>query len=406
MKKSVIAFIVLLGSIIGISPATAVTACPSGTIVSTTNISNCISSIASYIPTDVASSKICNSGDTLNSTTGKCDIPSKTIPAGATYKGIPVYSYSCPTGSVFSENNSSTVHECKTNPGYKAPIYSPGTDCSQSDLWATAYPTSFWYYGADNMCHIGAHYTTTKDPDSGIFQTCSTDTTRQGAYCVYSLTPVYFAATSTIATYYCNAVLNSDGTIGTYYNSYSQSTIDCVGSSSTVQTFPSYTPLLTYTGTCSPYHTFSKTDGKCYAYSFSPDIPATSLSTLYQCAETQYMLGTKTTYYAYDASVLSPFGVSRTCVPVTTTITTTSSTSDGVYLCVSVSQTSNNIIYFVSDTDKTGTSSTLITSCDFTTNEESTADTLDTFIYYGTTSNCDIYNDYKDWLACETAKLI
>lgn len=365
MKKVLVAFILLTSSLIGISEASAVT-CPSGTVVSSTDSTKCIASPGTKNATDKTTVYTCANG-VFNTSTNKCDIPGGWVEP-TTYTSTTTHTVStCSSGSLGADGYCHVT----LNPPITNVQYSPANDCSGS------------YFYSAGECHLISKYTTTKPAD--IYPSCPTGYTRSGDNCIKTIYEILDAPTQTVDGYYCGGVLQTSSlcTVAGYYSP--SSTAD---------------PVITFSGTCPTYYTFQKTDGICYAYVFAPETP--TLLTVYKCTETQWNTVPRTTYYNYDASIISPFGVSRSCLVSTSSPVIA---NEGIYLCTSVNIVTNNTFFYVSDTDATSSTTTVITQCDFVSTEGSLSDEVEDVIVLSS-NDCQNLQYFNEYLACLASKYV
>lgn len=374
MKKVVIVLALFANSFIGISEANAVITCPSGTIVSETNSANCVANPVTTIATDLQTVYTCPNG-TLNTTTHKCEIPGGYVQPTTYTSTTYHYQKTCESGTLQADGYCHVA----INPPITNSQYSPGT---------TSYSCSTYPYlslSVDRCYSINNYSSSISATPTTTYPTCPTGYTRSGDNCIKTITEILATPVNTVDGYYCGSTLQTTSLcqVAGYYQPNTE--VDSV---------------ISYSGTCPLYYTFQKTDGTCNAYSFVPEAP--SLLTVYKCTETSWNSVPRTVFYNYDASISSPFGVSRSCL-----VSTSSPVNpvEGVYLCTSVNINTNNSFFYVSDTDATSSTTSVITQCDFISTEGSiTEETED--ITSLNSNDCQNLQWFSDYLACEMAKYV
>lgn len=376
MKKVLAGLLLIIASLNGISPASGAITCPAGTVISTQDSTKCISSTIAYIPTDRTTIYTCPQGTTLT-TDNKCLTPGYYV-QGGTYQGTPRYMFFC-SGQTLGSDGYCHV---PLNPPIVNSIYSPGTPT----YTCSTYP--YLSLSGSNCYSINNYSQNIPATNTGTtYPVCQSGYTRSGDNCTKTIYEILQQPTQVIDGYDCNGTVSASQTCYTSGYMTSDSLSD---------------PVQSYQGTCSTWLIFSKTTGLCSPYVFSPDTPITQ--TIYQCVITGWATIPTTVFYNYDASVVAPFGKSITCQP--TTITPTSETRDGVYICTSINMISGNIYYYASEIDATGATATVETNCDFSINEVLSPIEEDLTYDYSTNDDCDNIVTFSAYMTCLASKYV
>ena len=344
-KSAAIAFIVFSASLIGIAPAQAVT-CPTGTYVSLSEPTKCTASPATATPLTKVTVKTCSSG-TLNTNTGKCDIPGGWVEP-TTYTSTDEKKENiCSSGSLGTDGKCHTT----LNP--------PVLIATEFRFTTYSCPTQYHPNLSGTKCTgVGPAVGTSIDAVASK-PPCSTGYSEVDGVCSKYKTEDVSDPTSTVVGYYCDGIFQTSTTCSVAGYTSAATTAD---------------PTISYTGTCPTYYTFSTTAGTCSAYTFAPD--NATATNIYKCLVTSYGV-TFTAYFNYDASINAPVGVSRTCTQQTNAETRS---GIGVYLCTTISNSNGITISFVSETDVTGATTANFTQCDWIPSEELDFDaTLDDY---------------------------
>lgn len=386
MKKSIsVVFILLVSSVIGMPSSSAAVTCPTGTVISTADSTKCISTPAIKEATNLQTIRSCDPGDVYSTVYSQCIKEGIYVAAGS-YTGTAHYSTSCAsyqtsTNQVFY--NSSTGQCEVTTFSQPQDIYVGFYYyCSSSNYMTLSGDrcngSTYGYFGSSITASKATNPCPTNYVASGGYGWCSSQVLVSS---ITNQTPSY-----TIDYYTCNGTYNGTNTV-------------CTSSGyTTAPTF--YQPVYSYTGDCTMYYTFSTAAGNCQAYVFDPLTPVSG--EIYRCTEKTLTNLSLVTYYSYNASINAPYGISRTCVLYTSTV---SNSLTGIYICSTVSLTGDgNILFFVSEVDSTMNTTVTTTDCTFQPYELEDSDAEDVITLYAANDPCDNLNNYVLYIICITSQ--
>jgi hypothetical protein len=366
MKKLMI-LALLAGSLLAISPANAVSTCPTGTSFSTVDNTKCVANVPTATG-QVTQSLLCNSGDSLIN--GSCVPLAQVIPSTRSVD------YPCNAGDLHANNyytcaqyhaGTTSSYQSASSPSCPSGGSWNGSNCVDSASLSYTCPsggTFSAYWG--NKCvtgYSGGFPTGTYTPTQAY--SCSSGSL-SGTSCIYTMT----------VTRYCpnggdlsgiDCVITTSG-FYSYYQVGAVTTFNCSAGvisqdqlTCTISSIP-YAPSISYTGTCPTYYRLDVLTGICNSYLFEPT--AILSVDLWKCTTTLYDGRTYDSTYTYDASVVAPYMTKRTCEPVNISTITTDN-SEGVYLCAAVSKDTGSSLYYISDNDSTGSTSTASIYCSY-----------------------------------------
>ena len=428
----------LMSSFLMPSIAHAVTTCPTGSVVSTSNPSLCTPNPNTVAALTQSQTKNCPTGFILNFQQTQCTAVSTTYAATSTV------TYSClssadllgtsnhicttPSGTTSYDATASTVYSCPSGGSlsgsycYITTTYSPittlscpsgytlsGNTCSMRTTYA-AYQLSYNYYCNSGDTLSGITCTHTATTFTSVAYSCNSGDSLNSlsTYCVH--TSVGSASVS--INYTCNSGDTLSGSTclhaisGTTYNSTVTTTYFCnVGDmlSGSTCTYATTTTSVTifYAGSCPTHYTMNANDGLCYGLAFSPSTNITQNT--YLCTTQNSDGSQQQSVYTYDATYYSPQGAYRTCQATTLGI----SANTGSYICETNSPQSSgymNSLDFASQSDVTGSSSDgSVTTCYYTGDAVTvTDDVLPTYSFLvDNSTSCDVGSlSYDAYISC------
>ena len=417
MKKALFTALLLLSSsLLGINSANAVITCPSGSVISSTDSTKCISTPATVSPTSPQTIYTCPAGYTLSGS--NCTTTPKPTQIANSW-----ITYSCPSGGSLSGstcyyNNGwvDTSYSATANYSYSCPDGGTlsGTTCTVADSTSTYTATS------TNSCPSGYHYylgdcvnnSTGSVTNSRVTTySCPNGGTLSGTTCTVTTSGRTYTATSWVSSYSCPSggdLSNSTCVRGYYatgtYSATATTNYSCPdGGTLNTSHYCEFTALsvvatISYSGTCPMYYTLNAITGICEAVAFIPPVITGSIYWLCSYPLTGVSSPTR---YSYDATIPG----FRDCTKYFDT-NNSSSTDTGIYICEVTNLTSTENYYYTSQNDETKNTEANIITCDFIPFENSYIEEEEITANYGQTDTCDNIFIFSDYLACLNAKLI